>query len=849
MSFHYILICYSFSSLSVIKDGMVENSVHIASDDVNLERPTIVHDSQTKLNSEATTSTEQTVAKKTELASLLDGSSLKNPASVNAIVLWDCTAKHPTDINASKGERVKILYRNGDLAFVENSQQKQGFIPLGYCSLYRRRSSSFSELFTETTRRLSGPEKTANNDNTGPYQQIQLSSTCKEMASGAVKKKRFGRLISRGTYDARGAEHKSKTKNDKGIFNSAAKKLVKAFTSSIPTKAKGKSYKSVPQKKPIPDWLMQLNFDNNNPDYSSSSDSSDDDEDDSAYESFRPGSETRLPDNTASIPGYFREQESINEQQVPNQTSQYNSQEFSTGYANVRKLRTSLTSGGNGVSRSRSFNFDTKTKMLQQVLQRRPKDLVDGSDSASEQNEDRMPAANMMKRVPSYDSIRSDSRNSSDFVGFHNENILVVLHDFITADSKDLNVFKGQRVRVLNKNDNSWWMCEAENGRGGFVPREYLAPEHRTERTIYSGNGEGHVTFGGRNDWQDLSYRTKAASVKLARITPMTREPCLQQDDKSISAEKNIDRATWDGTGSYLSSLWTNDVTALKNFTNYTGECHTEECYECIAACPACHQDQIDDKSYTIHPTIRENVLLSRDGLNTTYRELSEIDKSGKNTCRTQEKELYKKLELEETSTPFEQFGGKSYELPNKDQLCLPNSDINNGQMKQDNTETMEVHKDRERQETVCTKVEVRDNVCQLPTYDEIIERRNLKGLSEMKTRITTQLKSRHEELEQKDSGNAGHVEKLLDEWRSQQKQNSERMPQVERKTSSDSLSTISDSLDSVVPRVLRRRNSMNRRARFQNTNSLKVNERNSGCETIDIKSDTNKAQILATWL
>ena len=824
---------------------MVENSIHITSNDVNLERPTVVNDSQTELNSEAITSTEQTAAIKTELASFLDGSSLKNPASVNAVVLWDCTAKHPTDLNANKGERVKILYRNGDLAFVENSQQKQGFIPLGYCSLYRRKSSSFSELFTETTRRLSGPEKTANTENTVPYQPTQCSSTCKEMASGTVKKKRFGRLISRGTYDARSAENKSKTKNDKGIFNSAAKKLVKAFT----IKAKGKSYKSVQQKKPIPDWLMQLNFDNNNPDYSSSSDSSDDDEDDSAYESFRPGSETRLPDNTVSIPGYFQEQESINEQQVPRQTSQYNSQEFSTGYANVRKLRTNSTSGGNGVSRSRSFNFDTKTKMLQQVLQRRPKDLIDGSDSESEQNEDRMLATKVIKRVPSYDCIRSDSRNSSDFVGFQGDNIMVVLHDFNTADSKDLDVFKGQRVRVLNKNDNSWWMCEAENGRGGFVPRDYLAPEHGTQRTIYSDTGEEHFTFRGRNDWQDLSFRTKATSVKLARITPMTREPCLQQNSKAISAEKNIVRGAWNGTASYHSSVWTDDITELKNFTNYTRECHEEECYECIAACPACHQDQIDEKSYKIHPAKRENVLLSRDGLNTTFRELYEIDKLGNNESRAQDTEPYKESVLEGKSTPFEQYSGNSYELPNKDQLCLSTSDINNEERKQDNTENIEVHNDRKGQEKVCATVEVSDNICQLPTYDEIVERRNLKGLSEMKTRITTQLKSLHEELEQKNSGKAGHVEKLLDEWRSQQKQSSERMPPVERKTSSDSQSTISDSIDSVVPRVLRRRNSMSRRARFQNTNGLKNNERNSGCETIDIKSDTNKGQILATWL
>ena len=823
---------------------MFEKTDEGNSTEIGLEVSINAHETQPGFTSEAATTTHQpTVALKTELASLLDGSSLKKPASLNVVVLWNYIAKHPTDLNVKKGERVKVLYRNGDLAFVENGEQRQGFVPLCYCSLYRRRSSSFSELFTETARKLSGVEEVPQVNENGKLRENRCNSLSKEMASETGKKKRFGKLISRGTYDAKDAERKSRKKSDRGIFNSAAKKLMKAFTSTLPAKGKGKSYKSVPEKRPIPDWLMQLNFDNNNPDYSSSSDSSDDEDDDSAYESFRPGSEICQPvmlyngsdENTIGIPEYFHGHEAVDGLTISKTFSQeYDSQKFATGYANVRKLRTSLNASGKRVSRSRSFNLDSKTKMLHRALQPKPKDLLDGSSSESEVHEDGMMGSTLIKRAPSLGCMQHD-----DFSRSQSESVMVVIQDFITNDNKDLNVLKGQRVRVLNKSDGEWWMCEAEDGRGGFVPSGYLVSEQNT-LMIYRRDAADDNFTRGRNDWQDLSLRTKAVSVKLARITPMAREPSLQQSGEAIS----IARDGREKLEIHNSAVWTMDDTAVMKGM-YSEECNAEECYECIAACPACRQDPTDENSYVSCLMNCDTGLKSQIRQNGSYGEINDIDISG--TKLSWEAESCKKLELKEENVLMTLNEPKSPDMTNGNQSSSPMFDCDQPE-KSDDMVTKGAHVDTEghQKEYVSEKKTEIDH--QLPTYEEIMEQRNLEGLQGVKTHVSSQTSAPKKEIEQKQSSTPGQVEKLLEEWRSLQKQSPDMTSTLER-TSSDSQSTISDSFDSAAPRVLRRRNSMNRRVRFQTPDRLRISDSKSEIETVVIKSDSDKEHILATWL
>ena len=657
------------------------------------------------------------------------------------------------------------------------------------------------------------------------------------MAGETVKRKRFGKKISKGTYDAKSAEYTNRKKSDKGIFNSTAKKLMKALTSTLPTRAKGKTYKSVPEKKPIPDWLMQLNFEYNNPDYSSSSDSSDEDED-SAYESFRTGSETRQ--STMPYSGSDNNKVDVHRLTVTNRYShEFNSQEFSIGYANVRKLRTSSQLSGNRVSRSRSFNLDSKTKTLHRVLQLKPKDLLDSSNSESEASDDRILENTFMKRAPSHGCVQYDS-----FVEFQGENLMMVLQDFNSNDSKDLNVCKGQTVRVLNKGDDVWWMCEAENGRGGFVPREYLTPEHSTTWTNYSCTDDGYFTKG-RNDWQDLSFRTKAASVKLARITPMAREPSLQENGKTMSDTRDLSLVGWDEMETHKNDEWTEAVTALKNCA-YTGECNAEECYECIAACSKCHENLTEGNSYTSCLAKLGTELQGQELQNGSFGNICEISESENKILKPQETELYKKLKVDQNNSLPDRYEGKACNLPSANRLDLPKSDCT-VLANQD-----EVAPNGDRIETVgrqnaCTVVDAPEADLQLPTYDEIMERRSFDGLSEIKTRLSFQIKEIRTDMEKRASSNPGQIQKLLEEWRSQQKQGTGKT--MERRASSDSQSTISDSFDSAVPRVLRRRNSMSKRVRFQTPESQKTSESISENERVEVNSGMNKEHILATWL
>lgn len=881
------MIYISLLFFLVINDG----ALHLRINDKNGLKSSIGDSNQLETVSsfESTRPLVQTTAVKTELASLLDGFSLKNPTSVNAVILWHCTAKHPTDLDARKGERVKILYRNGDLAFVENSDKKQGFVPLCYCSLYRRSSSTLSDLSADTSRKLStneNIEQTISESTEKPLERNRSNSVTKEMNSNPVRTKVLGNMISRGSYDTRKAESRSKKKSDKGIFNNAAKKLAKVFTSSFTSKQKTKTSKNQPEKRPIPDWLLQLEFDNNNTDYSSSSDSSDDD-DDSAYESFRLGSETFAPvirrhrSNTAGAPmrnslmstpdDFFMNRGEIDRIKIQQRTGEESSQDITTGYANVRKLRTSSRLTGNGVTRSQSFNLDSRTRTLHRARHRRPKDLLDGRNAEIDIHINDIVNGTSLKRVHSNGCIKYDNIEN-DFC----ETTVIVRHDFISANNKDLHVLRGQRLQVLNRNDDDWWLCEAENGRAGFVPSECLAYDNRMR---FSGNFDylaDDYQQNGRNHWQDASSKAKAASVKLARITPMAREPNSIQHDEVTTSLKQDGHTGW-GKREIRDQEWTVEVKSLQP-EPYSDECCKEDCLECVAACSACEKERLGKKTIAARPIDHEKLYTCRtrqkepcsanddrlvderahlNGLFNSENSQMEHVESCKDCCEgvghtvktdikgREQSDLTRKSETGEELQLDAARADKSCDVVEADPVCTIEEKRDLQPVLPGVSKTGDEQFTGEKSHTTPAG----DEISQLlPSYDQIMEQRHLDGLSEMKNRLSLKINNLHERIEQTKINGHGIVEKLLDEWRLEQKKAVDKLPMLERRTSSDSQSTVSDAIDT-APRVLKRRNSANRRVRFQTPDNTKVNESQSDSGTGNNENGIHREHILATWL
>jgi SH3 domain len=51
---------------------------------------------------------------------------------------------------------------------------------------------------------------------------------------------------------------------------------------------------------------------------------------------------------------------------------------------------------------------------------------------------------------------------------------VVVLYNYQAQRSDELDLRKGQRVKILYKDNENWWMGELENGQQGFIPSNYV---------------------------------------------------------------------------------------------------------------------------------------------------------------------------------------------------------------------------------------------------------------------------------------------------------------------------------------------------------------------------------------
>jgi hypothetical protein len=61
---------------------------------------------------------------------------------------------------------------------------------------------------------------------------------------------------------------------------------------------------------------------------------------------------------------------------------------------------------------------------------------------------------------------------------------MLVLYDFVAQDENDIDIYKGDLVRVLNTDDRDWWWVVTRSGYEGFVPCSYL-----TRRSVVSSTG------------------------------------------------------------------------------------------------------------------------------------------------------------------------------------------------------------------------------------------------------------------------------------------------------------------------------------------------------------------------
>ena len=57
----------------------------------------------------------------------------------------------------------------------------------------------------------------------------------------------------------------------------------------------------------------------------------------------------------------------------------------------------------------------------------------------------------------------------------------IVKFDFVACDENDINVHKGEMVRVLNKEDDDWYWVANMSGIEGFIPKDFLVPHEKLQ--------------------------------------------------------------------------------------------------------------------------------------------------------------------------------------------------------------------------------------------------------------------------------------------------------------------------------------------------------------------------------
>ena len=122
---------------------------------------------------------------------LLRRATLANPASVIMTVLKDYRACCGEEMTVKKGQRVKVMYRQGDWAYAVSKHGGKGFIPYGFVRASRKYAGSgyTSEPDGPSRRHLSGYETDPGISSTRTRQRLDSASTITSLHCRSTSRK------------------------------------------------------------------------------------------------------------------------------------------------------------------------------------------------------------------------------------------------------------------------------------------------------------------------------------------------------------------------------------------------------------------------------------------------------------------------------------------------------------------------------------------------------------------------------------------------------------------------------------------------------------------------------------
>ena len=433
---------------------------------------------------------------KLELASKLEGASLDNPADINAVMLWSYRPSHATDIAVSKGERVNVFYRNGDWAFIRNSKDEQGFVPLNYITLRRRNSLTESPMVLMRTLGKASVKNSSGKATVTSSAEIELFENSTE---GTTVSNSSGNSTVTNSLDQT-IVPKRVTATDSNMNNTVNK-----------VEHNGYANKSMPPKhdKKLPilvnetsEWFKLFQY------YGSDTDSTESSDEDMLFPSDIFGrisvnfqlhgtalssNHSKKPCKTKDLvhphrictdkvsstlqrdrPGNHiftgmgqHDRKYLTLQNGRNYLPTYFTRD--TGYTlDFRPTINMPENSSMQFAETRRLKTDGHTGPAIKLLPTDLKGLYMTSQTGSQINgtpEDSKPARYL----------------GSKFKAVSSGDEMVAAYDFSATASHDLSITAGQRVRLINITDENWWWVRAHDGREGFVPKTFLMTERPVE--------------------------------------------------------------------------------------------------------------------------------------------------------------------------------------------------------------------------------------------------------------------------------------------------------------------------------------------------------------------------------
>lgn len=113
-----------------------------------------------------------------------------------------------------------------------------------------------------------------------------------------------------------------------------------------------------------------------------------------------------------------------------------------------------------------------------------------------EKRKEKIKSASMQKQTPIQNehSVTFQDLQPSEF-SKQNYGEFVVKFDFNAIDEDDITVRKGEIVVVLNQDDNDWFWVKKNNGREGFIPKDFVTKIEQIASRKLSNNGMCYDVF------------------------------------------------------------------------------------------------------------------------------------------------------------------------------------------------------------------------------------------------------------------------------------------------------------------------------------------------------------------